>query len=156
MISGAVLDSRRAGRLDEVSLTLLSDASAGEAIARLTLANFEAGLDARVAGLRVQGSLRAIEMIDCQAPEGSIGRALLRPAPGGQSAELHAEPADPDPQWRFRVVQRPPDRAEQWEISLTNTSPLEVVHNAPLLRRIGRFFAIVNETERASGASLRS
>ncbi|KOO28183.1 vacuolar protein sorting-associated protein vps13 [Chrysochromulina tobinii] len=156
MISGAVLDSRRAGRLDEVSLTLLSDASAGEAIARLTLANFEAGLDARVAGLRVQGSLRAIEMIDCQAPEGSIGRALLRPAPGGQSAELHAEPADPDPQWRFRVVQRPPDRAEQWEISLTNTSPLEVVHNAPLLRRIGRFFAIVNETERAELAALVS
>ena len=41
-------------------------------------------------------------------------------------------------------------------MALAVTSSLEVVHNAPLLHRIGRFFAVAAETERAELAALVS
>ena len=143
--------------LDELSLTLLGGTGGegvADALARLTLSGFEAGVEARVAGLRVCGSLFAVEMVDCRAPKQSVGYALLRPAPSGQEVALDGKATEA--QWRFEVVQRPPERAEDWKVSLVNTSPLEVVHNAPLLKRIGRFFAVASETERAELAELVS
>ena len=56
--------------------------------------------------------------------------------------------------WRFRVVQKPPNLTEDYELVLSVASPLEVVHNAPLLRRIASFFAAAGETERAALAAL--
>ena len=52
------------------------------------------------------------------------------------------------------MVQRPPNQSEDYELFLSVASPLEIVHNAPLLRRIGRFFSVAGETERAALASL--
>ena len=175
--------------LDELSLTLIADPIMtrgpprltsggrssdvpGAAIARLSLSTFTLSLDSRVAGLRAEGSLNAVELIDCQAPLGSIGRALLQPAAddaGGSRPSGTPPPAlklqhgastgrahstGREPQWRFRVVQRPQGQPEDFAVSLTVASPLEIVHNAPLLRRIAAFFAVASETERAELARL--
>ena len=51
-------------------------------------------------------------------------------------------------------VQKPPNLTEDYELVLSVASPLEVVHNAPLLRRIASFFAAAGETERAALAAL--
>ena len=143
--------------LDELSLTLIADrdrtkhASVEAELAQLTLSGFQLRLDARVAGLRAEGSLAALQMLDCQAAPGSLGHAFLRTTvaasdiPGSAAAE---------PQWFFRIVQRPPDRTEDVDVSISINSPLEVVHNPQLLRRIHRFFAIAQETERAELAAL--
>ena len=158
--------------LAQLSFTLTADPENGhrspvDELATLTLRSFSLGVDARVAGLRVAGSLHSLDLVDCQAKPGTLGHAMIRHATGGPTTTTStsvAAPASPgsptskdaaaEPQWRFRVVQRPPNIPEDFEVHLSVASPLQVVHNAPLMRRFVRFFAAANETERAALAAL--
>eukprot|EP00965_Chrysotila_dentata_P060266 1998038-Pleurochrysis_carterae.AAC.1 len=51
-------------------------------------------------------------------------------------------------------MQKPPARSEDVEIAISVAAPLEIVHNAPLLARVWRFFAVLGETEAAEIAQI--
>ena len=129
--------------LDAVSIALVEHHSAAvvsagdvapehQEIAQMAVRRLHVCIAKRCAGLRGEGSLGTLELVDCAAAEGMLGRELIRPASTLRSSDPGVAC---EPQWRFRLVQSPPGRCEDYELSLTCAAPLEIVHNAPLLQR---------------------
>ena len=145
--------------LDQLSLTLLETANAHNPgiaagryeLARLAISSVEFGLAARAAGVLAEGGFASVEMVDCSAPEDALGKALVRQA---KPMGVAAAKGDKGPQWRIKFVQRPAGRTEDVEIAVSVASPLEVVHNAPLLARISHFFAVISESDSEEVAQL--
>ena len=134
--------------LDMVSLALLQPAGSGgmtprtkagdvEELAKLSLSGFHLSVSCRVGGFTAQGALHAMELLDCSAPEGSLGYAIIRPAAqtggdvGGAATGAISAMA---PQWQFSIIQNPVGRSEAFDVELRVSSPLEIVHKAKLMR----------------------
>ena len=71
----------------------------------MTLNRFDFNADARVAGIRIAGSLHSLDLCDCQAVEGSLGHMLVR-----QTNRISRKGGDKEgePMWRFRVSRSRP------------------------------------------------
>ena len=68
-------------------------AAAVHDFARLSLLGFQVVLAKRPVGIRSEGSLHTVEMLDLASPPGALGHALVRPAPAAPSDEAVAPAA---------------------------------------------------------------
>ena len=101
--------------LDAVSIALVEHHSAAvvsagdvapehQEIAQMAVRRLHVCIAKRCAGLRGEGSLGTLELVDCAAAEGMLGRELIRPASTLRSSDPGVAC---EPQWRFRLVQSP-------------------------------------------------
>lgn len=147
--TSSMLVESRAGALSAVA----GGAAAGAAISsflRMTLSRLSLRLAKRSAGLQADGTLVAMEIVDCGTPAGMLGASLIRtiaPAAGAAGSES-------EPQWSFSFVQSPPGQKVDLLVEVSVASALEVVYNLPLLTRVRSFLDVLGETERAELAKL--